>query len=89
MSGPPIPASITDVDSKFPWWVRAGAYAVQTIGVPAVISLGLLWWVLTSFDTRLNAMTVEQTAMFRLLQQICVNTSATPDQRNGCWNPWR
>jgi hypothetical protein len=76
-------------NGAYPWWVRAFVYVVQTVGVTAVISLGLLWWVLNSFDARLSAMSVEQTAMFRLLQQICVNTSETPEQRTACWNPWR
>lgn len=32
---------------------------------------------------------VQNRVLFRLLQQICVNTSKTAEDRATCWNPWK
>lgn len=73
------------VNGRYPWWLRA----LREFGFPTLMAIGLLYWMLTTLDTRLTAMTLQIDAMFRLQQQICVNTSETAEQRTVCWNPWR
>lgn len=31
----------------------------------------------------------QQRVMYNLLQQICINTARTAEDRQNCWNPWR
>jgi len=82
-----------------PWWVSS----IYKIGIPSAIACFLVWWVVSSVDTKLQAMqldmqyvvkqvqeqSVSTRALINLNQQICINTAQNTEARTACWNPWR
>lgn len=57
--------------SGTPWWV----YAIYRVGVPAALSIFLVWFVTRGISADLNAMREEHQDMRFYLQGICINTA--------------
>lgn len=78
----------TELVNGMPMWVKA----VAAVGLPGVMALGLLWVLASGLPSDVAAMRTEITEhrreseqMLRVLQQICVNLSATDRDRAGCF----
>lgn len=75
-------------------WAELATVAVK-LGVPSVIAMGLVWYLTTTNTAKLEALSAKVDAaaadsrvindrQLRVLQQICVNTSGTPEARGTC-----
>lgn len=54
-------------------------------GLPAVLLVGVLYWVLATLTTRLDNLVAEQQVTNVRLMALCVNTSGgSPDRLMGC-----
>ena len=90
----PIQSSEDD-ESKLPWWVGP----VYKFGIPSAIAVFLIWFLAVqvkaelaeikeltkSNQTQINQFTITNQRTLRILQQICINSSSTNEERVQCF----
>jgi hypothetical protein len=71
--------------THLPMW----AQVAYLLGVPSGIAVFLVWFLSGAVLQALHAHAEESragiTKQVQLLQQICVNTASTPEERASCW----
>jgi hypothetical protein len=76
---------LTPVNGNMPLWMKF----VSAVGVPSVGLLYLVWFLSTTLMSTIvdhtNHHEREMRSLMNVMQMICVNTSETPNQREGCF----